>query len=124
MLAVGIPLPGSDNVNTTKLSVRYGETSLVGRLMLFHAKPAATGDVVVVYEVTVPLMSEAPKRNASRRPSQPKALFVVAPVIRVKLELILDIIVGKAVTDPDATLPLCETVAAPKPTLPLPPLPL
>src|SRR6266542_2257775 len=120
MLSVGMPLPGSDNRNTTKLSARYGVTSFVGRIMLFHAKSARLGEVVVVKAVTEPLMSEVPKRNASRSPSRPNALPVVAPVVRVKLNegLIVDA-VEKVATDAAGTLPLCETVAAPKPTLPL-----
>src|SRR6266567_7547392 len=84
--------------------------------MLFQAKPAEAGDVVVVKAVTVPLMSDVPKRNASRRPSRPNALL---PVARVKLKEGLIVNVEKVVTDAGSTLPLPEAVAAPKPTPPV-----
>src|SRR2546429_8590090 len=64
-------------------------------------------------------MSFVPKRIAFRRPSRPKALFVVAPVTRVRLELMVPVEAPmNGVTDVGSTLPLCETVADPKVTPP------
>ena len=60
-------------------------------------------------------MSFVPKRIAFRRPSRPKALFVVAPVTRVRLELMVPVEAPmNGVTDVGSTLPLCETIADPK----------
>src|SRR5437879_1471078 len=111
-----IALPGSDSLNTMKLVVPGKVPSgLGGRVILFHTAIGAVGDVVGVKEVTVPLISEVPRRDASRSPSRPAA----APVARVKGKLMPVIVVGKVVTDPDATSPLMEETAAPKPTLPV-----
>ena len=87
--------------------------------MSFQAQPLEL--FVGLKEVTEPLRSNAPKRSASRSPSRPNALPVVAPVVRVRLVLIFDIdAAGKFETDAGSTLPLCEAVAAaPKPTPPL-----
>jgi hypothetical protein len=85
--------------------------------MSFHADPLEL--VVGSNEVTLPLMSEAPKRMDSRNPSRPK---VVLPVARGKLELKGPIVVENAVTDVVAgfTLPLWEAaLIRPKPTLPV-----
>jgi hypothetical protein len=110
-LAVGIPLPGIDSLNTTKLVVPGKVPSgLGGRVTWFHAKLAEGGDVVVVYKTGAALKSEVPSRDASRSPSRP----AVAPVERVKLKLMAVNGVENAVTDAGSTLPLTEETAAPK----------
>jgi hypothetical protein len=111
-----------DNLNTTKSSVRYVDASFVGRTISFQDEPVfvlfvgtkeATG-------LTLKLMSNRPKRFASRRPSRPNPGGVVAPVARVKLELMFDIVVIE-VTDPGFTLPLLggAVLIYPNPALPV-----
>ena len=73
------------------------------------------------------MKSEVLNRYASRRPSLPKLFPVVAPVVNVKLELIVGIVVGKGVADAEGTIPGWTEPAfttEPNPIVPLPPLPL
>jgi len=78
---------------------------------------------------TLKLMSNRPKRFASRRPSRPKPEGVVLPVARTKeLGLMLDIAArGNVITDVGCTLPLWAAKAVgirPKPTLAVLPAPV
>jgi hypothetical protein len=88
--------------------------------MSFQANPSLAGLSVGSKEVTVPLMSEAPKRLASRRPSRPKIALPIARGKGVGVGLIVNIVLN-VVTKEGSTLPLCETRAfvRPKSTLPL-----
>ena len=88
--------------------------------MSFQANPVLAGALVGVKEVTLPLMSEAPKRIASRKPSRPKLVLFA----RVKLELMFASVVNE-VTDAGFTLPLWVTAAIrPKPTVAVLPAPV
>src|SRR6266853_3119519 len=117
LLALVMLLPARDSLNAMKSSARYVELSLSGRTMSFQANPVLAGALVGVNEVTLPLMSKAPKRLASRRPSRPKPAGVVVPVARVKLELMFASVVNE-VTEAGFTLPLWVTAAIrPKPTV-------
>ena len=51
------------------------------------------------------MKSEVLSRDASKCPSLPNAFPVVAPVVKVKLELIADIVVGNGVADAEGTMP-------------------
>ena len=121
LLAPVMLLPKRDNLNAMKSSARYVELSLSGRTMSFQANPVLAGALVGVKEVTLPLMSEAPKRIASRKPSRPK---VPLPVARVKLALMFASVVNE-VTEAGFTLPLWVTAAIrPKPTVAVLPAPV
>src|SRR6266700_2266108 len=120
MLTGVIALPERDNLNTTKLSVRV-DPSPAGVTTLFHEgvdEPNVVGSNTVIPV----LMSETPKRIASRKPSRPPP-NVLLPVVRTRLWLPPVDVVGKSVTDEASgfTLPLCVTtvLAYPKPTFPL-----
>src|SRR5439155_25254306 len=111
LLAVGIPLPGIDNLNTTKLVVPGKVPSgLGGRVTWFHEESAKVGDVVVGYKTGAAVKSEVPRRDASRSPSRP----AVVPVARIKLKLMAGNVVEKVVTNAGFTLPLTEETTAPK----------
>src|SRR5512132_1062643 len=114
ILPDGIQVPGTDNLNATKWSFLLVDVSFAGRTTSSQAKPLEAFAGLNV--VTEALISEAPKRMASRRPSRPKVLL---PVARVRLRLIPVAGVTKVVTEVGSTLPLCEAVAAPKRTSPL-----
>jgi hypothetical protein len=113
----GISLPLRDSLYTTKGSVRYVDVSFVGRIIVFQDEPVFVLSVGIkaLTGLTVVLMSETPKRLASRRPSRPKPAGEVVPVARVKLDLMFGIVAENGVTDAGSTLPLWEAVACPKP---------
>ncbi len=102
----GIDAPGKDRRKTRKsvvpgcvLSGRFG------RAIRAHNAADAVGEVVVIKAVNDAVVSDVDILPASRRPSRPKALPVVVPLLRGRVKSVNGIVLaGKVVTVAESTV--------------------